>query len=99
MKRSRVNPVSDKRKKRNEGYPAIRQAVLARDGHCQFPDCTVDADWCEVHHILSGGGDGMDNLVTLCDELHGKGHHQWAHMNRREAEQLGLRESSVRVNT
>lgn len=47
--------------------PALRTAILARDEHCRFPDCTARID--EVHHIIffsQGGPTTRGNLVGLC---------------------------------
>lgn len=48
-------------------------ALYARDGGCSFPDCDVEPDWCERHHILSwldGGPTNLDNLTLLCRYHH-----------------------------
>ncbi len=53
--------------------PALRQAVLARDGHrCRAPGCGR-ARFLEVHHIkprAHGGKNDPANLVTLCSGCH-----------------------------
>ena len=47
-----------------------RRAIALRDGGtCLIPDCTVPAQWCEVHHVISykdGGNTGVCNGVNLC---------------------------------
>ncbi len=52
--------------------PAIRRALVARDGRCQFPGCErrrfVDAH--HIHHWARGGDTGLDNLVLLCRHHH-----------------------------
>ena len=51
--------------------PAIRRALLARDGGCQFPGCT--ARRCDGHHIrhwADGGATRLDNLMLLCRRHH-----------------------------
>ncbi|GAA4164474.1 HNH endonuclease signature motif containing protein [Gryllotalpicola daejeonensis] len=47
-----------------------RRAIALRDGGtCLIPGCTVPAQWCEVHHVISfkdGGNTDLDNGVLLC---------------------------------
>ncbi len=53
--------------------PAIRAAVVARDGSCRFPGCDRPSGWCDAHHVrhwASGGRTAVDNLVLLCREHH-----------------------------
>ena len=58
-----------------------RQEVYERDGwicrecdnHCTNRKGPDSKRWIQAHHIRArrdGGGDGMDNLVTLCMECH-----------------------------
>ena len=53
--------------------PALRRAVLARDGHrCQAPGCRATR-FLEVHHRQPrqrGGRNSAENLVTLCGACH-----------------------------
>jgi hypothetical protein len=53
--------------------PAVRQAVLARDGYrCRAPGCGR-ARFLEVHHLkpkAQGGKNDPGNLVTLCSACH-----------------------------
>jgi len=57
--------------------PAIRRKVLARDRHCcRAPGCG-HTRFLEVHHIRSradGGGNDLENLITLCSACHRLGH-------------------------
>jgi hypothetical protein len=57
--------------------PALRRAVLARDHRrCRVPGCRNGA-FLDVHHIelrSEGGGNALDNLITLCGA-----HHRAAH--------------------
>jgi hypothetical protein len=52
--------------------PAIRRALVARDGRCQFPGCErrrfVDAH--HIRHWAQGGETSLDNLVLLCRRHH-----------------------------
>ncbi len=52
--------------------PAIRRALAARDGCCQFPGCDrrrfVDAH--HIHHWAHGGETAIGNLILLCTHHH-----------------------------
>jgi hypothetical protein len=58
--------------------PALRAAVIARDGGCLLRgegDCWGRLD---PHHVLrkrDGGEDSMENLICLCRAHHGRVHH------------------------
>ncbi|MDN3310764.1 DUF222 domain-containing protein [Microbacterium oryzae] len=46
-----------------------RKAIVARDGGCIIPGCTIPAAWCEIHHVQDharGGPTHTDNGVLLC---------------------------------
>lgn len=48
-------------------------ALVARDGHCQFPGCHADVSRCNPHHVKfwwHGGTSDLDNLVLLCTQHH-----------------------------
>lgn len=51
---------------------AMRRALVARDGHCQYPGCErwrfVDAH--HIHHWAHGGETSLENLVLLCRHHH-----------------------------
>ncbi len=52
--------------------PAVRRALLARDGRCQFPGCERHR-FVDAHHIVHwahGGETALDNLVLLCRHHH-----------------------------
>jgi hypothetical protein len=56
--------------------PAIRRALLVRDGGCAFPGC--GSRFAEAHHIVpwaKGGETKLDNLVLLC-RVHHRGVHE-----------------------
>ena len=49
-------------------------ALIARDGGCSFPGCTVPPEWCDRHHVIpwaTGGRTDVDNLTLLCGYHHG----------------------------
>lgn len=55
----------------------LRQVVMVRDRHCQWPGCTMRAQWCEVHHLVfwrSGGATSSDNAICLCSFHHHEVH-------------------------
>ena len=52
-------------------------ALVARDGHCRYKDCTTPAAWCEIDHIIQwqhGGTTNINNEWLLCPF-----HHQQRH--------------------
>ena len=64
---------------RHDPPPAMREAVIQRDGHCVFPGCTTDARSCDLDHIVAyldpddGGPPGQtsfENLGCLCRRHH-----------------------------
>ena len=59
--------------RRTRSVPAaIRRALLARDGRCQFPGCERRR-FVDAHHVVHwarGGETSLDNLVLLCRHHH-----------------------------
>jgi 5-methylcytosine-specific restriction endonuclease McrA len=77
-----MNPVSDRRRKRDAVYPERRRQVWERaNGICEF--CHMAA-LGEIHHLAGRGGPGdphrLDNLIGLCGECHRRAHAEpeWA---------------------
>jgi Domain of unknown function (DUF222)/HNH endonuclease len=57
--------------------PAIRKALLVRDGGCAIAGCEGPAAWAEAHHIVhwaDGGATSLANMVLLC-----RRHHRFVH--------------------
>jgi len=52
----------------------MRRAVIARDRHCAYPDCTRPPAHCEVHHAerhwADGGETSVRNSALLCYHHH-----------------------------
>jgi hypothetical protein len=58
--------------------PALRRALVTRDGRCRFPGCDRSPSWCDAHHIrhwANGGATDLSNLVLLCRRHHRAIHH------------------------
>lgn len=52
---------------------ALADFVIARDGTCRFPGCSVPARRCDLDHIVpfdQGGSTSSDNLAALCRRHH-----------------------------
>jgi hypothetical protein len=53
--------------------PAMRRALVERDGGCRWPECGRPAGFCDAHHVQSwqhGGETKLVNLVLLCSHHH-----------------------------
>jgi hypothetical protein len=65
-------PLDVGRMRRNP-TPALRRALVERDGGCRWPDCDRPAGFCDAHHVtpwLAGGETKLTNLVLLCSHHH-----------------------------
>ena len=57
---------------------ALRRALIARDRHCTWKGCDLDARWCDVHHHIAwadGGKTDATNCRLLC-----RFHHVLTHL-------------------
>lgn len=78
MKRSRIKPMSDKRRAAIGELAAARTVVIGRAyGRCEAntPACpTREHEGVHVHHVKqrsAGGGHTPDNLLLVCEKAHG----------------------------
>jgi len=50
-------------------HPALRRALVVRDGGCAHPGCDRPPSWTECHHVkhwVDGGPTDLGNLILLC---------------------------------
>ena len=92
LKRTRLNPVSEKMKAKRPEKARVRAAVFARDGHCVLLDLDPDhrcfGRRLTYHHLWKDGQGGPyseENGVTLC-----AGGNSWVEDEPKKAEALGL---------
>jgi hypothetical protein len=66
--------------------PALRRALLARDGRCRFPGCDnrLCVDGHHIEHWVRGGATNLDNLLLLC-----RRHHRLVHEGGYSVDQEG----------
>ena len=65
--------------------PAIRSALIVRDGGCVAQGCSRPIVWTEAHHIVhwvEGGPTALDNLVLLCRAHHRRVHDEGWHLKK-----------------
>ncbi len=59
--------------------PAQKTALLARDGGCVIPGCTVPGDACDAHHVQwweRQGRTDLDNMALVCGRHHTEVHQE-----------------------
>lgn len=53
--------------------PALRRALIIRDGGCVFVNCGRPPAWCDAHHVrhwADGGETSLANTGLLCRPHH-----------------------------
>lgn len=86
-----IKKISDKQKKINVAYTALRKAFMFTHPVCQFKGCNASAT--DIHHMMGRSGGNMLNSSTwmsICRE-----HHTWCHNNDKEARELGYIKSRL----
>lgn len=98
MNRTRIKPMSDKRRRENVEYRKIKLAVVTRDRHCKadgvWPEIPCSGYIWDVHHVVSRARAPElrlepSNLITLC-----RPHHDAIHANVALATERGLLKSA-----
>lgn len=88
MRRTRLKPMSVKRRRRNEEYRKVRDTVAERE-LCEAQVSGVCRIYgAHAHHILrrsQGGADTPENLAWLCAPCH-----EWTHQHPEWAKGVGL---------
>lgn len=65
--------VLDRGRRRYPITGALRELIIARDGHCRFPGCNRAATRCQIDHATAwdaGGPSDLANLGALCTRHH-----------------------------
>jgi hypothetical protein len=61
--------------------PALRRALVYRDGGCRFPQCDRPPEWTDAHHVrhwVFNGPTALANMILLCRAHHVMVHeHGW----------------------
>jgi 5-methylcytosine-specific restriction endonuclease McrA len=96
VRRTRINPYSQRRRAKFSEMAVARQQCLQSAGmlcEARLEVCTIKAD--HAHHVLSrarGGSDAPENLKALCLPCHG-----FIHANPEWAKENGLLRSAACV--
>lgn len=89
-----IKKISDKQKKINAAYTALRKVFMQTNPICQFRGCVAKSTEC--HHVRGRGKEYMLDTSTwmaLCSH-----HHDWCHHNDKEARELGYIKSRLSNN-
>lgn len=82
----RINPISEKEKKRLAEYRMVRDEWLKKNNRCEFPNCYSRE--VQLHHGIGRIGSLLTDIRhfhALCDT-----HHRWAELHPLEAKEMGL---------
>lgn len=86
-----INKMSDKEKKRQSAYNALRKVYMSQHDRCMFKDCQRPSTEC--HHIRGRGKEYMldtSEWMAVCSE-----HHRYIHDNDKESRELGYLKSRL----
>lgn len=82
----KINPISDKEKKRLAEYRIVRDKFLKENPICEFPNCSNKE--VQLHHGKGRIGSLLSDVRhfhSLCDT-----HHRWVEENPLKAKEMGL---------
>jgi Domain of unknown function (DUF222)/HNH endonuclease len=80
FKANEPDTVASSSRRRRTIPPAMRRALVARDGGCRYPSCDRPAEWTDAHHVRHWADLGkteLSNLILLC-----RVHHRMVHEGR-----------------
>lgn len=86
-----ISKQSDKEKKRQVAYMALRKTYMEQHDKCMFKDCNIQSTEC--HHIRGRGKEYMldtSEWMAVCSE-----HHRYIHDNDKECRELGYLKSRL----
>jgi len=104
LKKTQLNPVSKKQKKRNDEYKKARESHYSRQENRQCRCCGTTNN-LSIHHTEKRGcntsneesfitlciiGDFMDRKFPESNHSHSGGCHGWVEANKSQARELGL---------
>lgn len=86
-----IPKISDKQKKINVAYMALRKVFMQTNPICQFKGCTALAT--DIHHMVGRSGENMLDSTTWMSIC--RVHHTWLHEHDKEARELGYIKSRL----
>jgi len=90
-KQKPIPNMSEKEKKRQQAYLALRKIYMAQHTKCMFKDCQRLSEEC--HHIVGRVGERLldtTEWMAVCSE-----HHRYIHDNDKECRELGYLKSRL----